>query len=387
MESSSTSSSCSNDEGLMMGGRYISKEVVCKILGKLPVRNLLLLRCVCKRWNTILDDIEFQSISSAYETQNATSPASASVPYLLWDADSSRPLLSFDLQLRKWRPFHLLQSVQASVISSTRGLFLTTQQSIDGKCIYMLNPLTKTERQITSLDWAHFDVRQMVVDYMGLGQYFIIAEELQKRGTGGELAPTFPRIQIYDSLKKQWFLTPGFPEGVRFKNAFALNGHLLFLAQKHVSNSKNVGLYKFDGSESLEAYGLDLPVCIGPTFRQWIPRLFGNRGRLMLIGETDTCGRGVFIWQLNPTTYQWVLEHKMPNDLFVTSVGSYDFLACDDFICVHPSRGEKNRAIMGNLATNSWHILPAISPSLYMGRSAFIFDSFCFYEPRVGALV
>ncbi|KAL3686750.1 hypothetical protein R1sor_013059 [Riccia sorocarpa] len=391
VESPSTSGSTRSDgEGLMMGGRYLSKEVVCKILGKLPVRSFLQLRCVCKRWNTILDDVEFQSISSLYETQNALTSSGSFAPFLLWDADSSRPLLSFDLQLWKWRTFHLLHSLHASVICSTRGLLLTVQNSSEGKTLFVVNPLTKVERQIPNLSWAEYEIRQMAVDDAGAGNYFITAEQIPKKGSSSSEPIPMRRleIQIYDSRRRVWVPTGGFPDNFRYKNAFAMNGHLLFLAQNLASlGMKGVGLFKFDGRGAIEPFGLDVPVHIGPTFRQWIPRLFGREGSLMLIGETETLGRGVFVWQLNSSTFEWERKHEMPNDLFEGSVGSYEFVVCDDYVCVHPSRYEKNRAIVGNLATNSWHILPTVSPSLYVGRSAFIFDSFCFYEPRVGAKV
>ncbi|KAL3684717.1 hypothetical protein R1sor_002739 [Riccia sorocarpa] len=135
----------SSEEGLMVGGRYLSKEVMCRILGRLPTRSFLRLRIL----------------------------------FLIWEsaADSAKPLLAFDLLSRKWRLFPLLEGAwsKLTVLSSSRGLLLATTANGDGENDFItVNPLTKLLRQIPPMidvNSLKFNVRQIVMDAAMEGKY------------------------------------------------------------------------------------------------------------------------------------------------------------------------------------------------------------------------
>ncbi|OAE28101.1 hypothetical protein AXG93_136s1160 [Marchantia polymorpha subsp. ruderalis] len=312
-----------NEEGLMMGGRYLSKEVMCRILGRLPARSFLRLRCVCKRWYSIMEDADFKAICASIEFQTSTLCVADKAPFLLWESakDAAKPLLAFDLLARKWRRFPLLEGpwTKLTVLSSTRGLLLASETNEAGDSDYLtLNPLTTSQRKLPpmiELNNLKFNVRQIVMDGVVEGKYFVIAEELQskKRGRGENTAPTAPRLQIYDSSTNAWQLAGDLRPGLSFKHAVSMKGSLLCLATsgKEGSDVKSV------------------------------------QGRLMLAGESaaQANNKAVCVWQLDDERMEWVQVQSMPK------------------------------------------ILPYKTPRMTERlRTAFIHDNFCFYEPRVGAI-
>ncbi|KAL2628637.1 hypothetical protein R1flu_013323 [Riccia fluitans] len=390
----------SSEEGLMMGGRYLSKEVMCRILGRLPTCSFLQLRCVCKRWYSIMEDADFRAICASLEFQTSTMRDSDKVPFLICEsaADAAKPLLAFDLLSRTWRLFSLLEGAwsRLTVLSSTRGLLLATAENGNGERDYVtLNPLTKLQRQIPPMidyNSLKFNVRQIVMDAAVEGKYFIIAEEVQskKRSKGEDMTPTAPKLQIFDSYNNAWGLAGELRPGLSFKHAVCMRGTLLCLAtsSKEGSDVKSVQVFRFDGSSTWAKLQTELPVCIGPPHRRWTPRLFEYKQHLMLVGESSSAGnKAVCVWQLDEEKMEWVQVQSMPTKLYDDVVGSNEFSSCEDFLCMHPSREERNRAIICNLSTGDWQIIPYKTPRLSeQRRTAFIHDNFCFYEPRVGAI-
>lgn len=391
----------SSEEGLMMGGRYLSKEVMCRILGRLPARSFLRLRCVCKRWYSIMEDADFKAICASIEFQTSTLCVADKAPFLLWESakDAAKPLLAFDLLARKWRRFPLLEGpwTKLTVLSSTRGLLLASETNEAGDSDYLtLNPLTTSQRKLPpmiELNNLKFNVRQIVMDGVVEGKYFVIAEELQskKRGRGENTAPTAPRLQIYDSSTNAWQLAGDLRPGLSFKHAVSMKGSLLCLATsgKEGSDVKSVQVFKFDGACTWAELQTELPVCIGPPNRRWTPRLFDYQGRLMLAGESaaQANNKAVCVWQLDDERMEWVQVQSMPKVLYDELVGANEFMTCENFLCMHPAREERNKTILCNLTTGDWQILPYKTPRMTERlRTAFIHDNFCFYEPRVGAI-
>ncbi|KAL3686749.1 hypothetical protein R1sor_013058 [Riccia sorocarpa] len=389
-----------SEEGLMVGGRYLSKEVMCRILGRLPTRSFLRLRCVCKRWYSIMEDADFRAICASLEFQTSTLQISDRIPFLIWEsaADSAKPLLAFDLLSRKWRLFPLLEGAwsKLTVLSSSRGLLLATTANGDGENDFItVNPLTKLQRQIPPMidvNSLKFNVRQIVMDAAMEGKYFVIAEEVQskKRARGDVATPTAPKLQIFDSNANAWELAGELRPGLTFKHAVSMRGTLLCLATsgKEGSDVKSVQVFRFDGSSSWAELQTELPVCIGPSYRRWTPRLFEYKQHLMLVGESSSSNnKAVCVWQLDEEKMEWVQVQIMPAKLYEDIVGSNEFSACEEFLCMHPSREERNRAIICNLSTGDWQIVPYKTPRLSeQRRTAFIQDNFCFYEARLGAM-
>ncbi|XP_074266329.1 putative F-box protein At3g16210 [Silene latifolia] len=62
--------------------KILPEDILVEILLKLPVRQLLCLRCVCKSWCALIDDVNF--IERHYQVQYAICKADGDIPFICW---------------------------------------------------------------------------------------------------------------------------------------------------------------------------------------------------------------------------------------------------------------------------------------------------------------
>ncbi|BFI12226.1 hypothetical protein MPTK1_4g06110 [Marchantia polymorpha subsp. ruderalis] len=385
-----------SDEGLMIADRYLPKEVMCRILARLPVRSFIRLRSVCKRWYSIVEDPELQTIWRIFR-------APTKVPFLLWHhPGDGEHILALDLA-REWRPFPTsiflpivpdVKSVSLTVLSSARGLFLIRQRRNDAKksdeTFFTINPLTRSQRRLPlMIDERNYSVRQMIMIDELESRYIIIAEDLNLVSAGHT-----SKLQMYDSTKDAWQMVGELPYCLRFKSAAFVNGSLYCLATFTTAH-----IFRFDGVQVWHEVKAKVPLCTGSQLLRCVPTLFQHRGRLMLVGTGDTSRQrwqrevGVRewheVWQLDDVRSAWVQVQGFSSPwvlnskhYFLTS-GDYLFLTS---VCSSDGKLEVERTICNLNTGSTWReVLPAPKKLDEQSSpvSVNIHSGFCVYEPRI----
>ncbi|KAL2631797.1 hypothetical protein R1flu_016483 [Riccia fluitans] len=421
----------SNDEeGFVMSGRYIPKEVMCTILARLPERAFV---GVCRSWYKLVKDVEFQITKQRIR-------ALTQAPFLLWDSIHVDQPYAYDILLRRWFPFpvtvfrRVTHDSPFQVHSSCGGLFLIKHDVNGVRTFSTMNPLTRSQRLLPPMldKPMNFHVLQMVMDDEVDRRFLIIAEGCDQYVTD----PNTPKIQIYDSVRNSWQMAGGLrpprprdhrrdslDERLIFRGAAIVKGALYCLAV----TSRTAHVLKFDGMDQWHEIGAKLPSCIIPQAMgssalinavMWTPHLFENRGRLMLVGAefrkyhqrcrprygvdelvnlwrqdsfergANDVDEGVHVWGLDEERMKWVQLHTMPHELFDHSVKYYEFRTSGDYLHVSPwPRTEKMEMFVSNLATRCWELIkePPFSGDQVVKPHSLL-QKHTLYEPRVAAL-
>ncbi|KAL2628636.1 hypothetical protein R1flu_013322 [Riccia fluitans] len=387
----------SSNAGIMMADRYIPKEVMCRILTRLPVRSFIRLRSVCKRWHSLMEDPEFQDIWSIFR-------APAKIPFLLWHhPGDGEHILALDLA-REWRPFPTAiflsivpdgKRVSLTLLSSTKGLFLIKQRRNEletDEVYFTINPLTRSVRQLPLMtDHESYIVRQMIMIDEVENRYIIIAEDLNLDSAGH-----MSKLQMYDSAKDAWQMIGELPYCLRFKSAAFVNRSLYCLAAFTTAH-----VFRFDGTQSWHEVKAKVPLCTGSQLLRCVPSLFQHRGRLMLVGTSDTnrdrwqreagMREWLEVWELDEARPDWIHVHSFSSPWFLNSKDiKHHFLTSGDYLfltCVSSFNGamEGERTICNLRTGSSWReILPTPKKTEESSPVAVnIFSGFCIYEPSI----
>lgn len=254
-------------------------ELVDRVLACLPIPLLLQLRCVCKRWNSLITSAHFLKLQAA---------ASYSGPhFLVFELQKPNSWGAYDARLQNWYtvPLDPLEGEIVMSLASDGGLLCKVVRSnwIQGPtCIVLSNPVTKC-RRILPMTRVHLNptwipsLVVLVVDQARNSFKVVVAGS--KGCPHGPLNCLCRVTEVYDSISDRWETTGELPLGYVLLDPpsyVVCGGHIYCIASR------------FEEDFNLVAYDLErkvwneIPLQM-PNLRKSQLLLFERRGALVLV--------------------------------------------------------------------------------------------------------
>ncbi|KAL2645248.1 hypothetical protein R1flu_012835 [Riccia fluitans] len=242
-----------NIEGRLARERLpeLPEDLLKEVLIKLPPTDYFNIKCVCKKLCTRKEDDVFRSF---WEKKWGGQTSEPEPPFFIFSlgnqedvtrsplnqAQSSelpippplRGLMSIRVPGSKWQPFpgslqNLVEAPQLRLLPSAPGLVLT--EDSEPRALWVINPLTRAKREISSELESGYRVRQLVIDDSANAGYFIFAEDVKRTSQEMDL-----KLLVYDSTKEGWGMRGSLHTLIRdpltFAGAASLHGTLYCLA-------------------------------------------------------------------------------------------------------------------------------------------------------------
>ncbi|KAH9555520.1 hypothetical protein CY35_08G118300 [Sphagnum magellanicum] len=337
------------------------------ILAWLPLPSFFHLRCVCKRWNNIIESRSFLSICSRVPSHG---------PFFLMFADPFRQkIAAYDPTLHRWHLLPLSFFLSCPffesfiVLAAAGGLLCVGGAGSQCRSLFVSNPMTRSQRKLPPMiDMKSPYVVGMVMNPQHDSYQILVAQD-------GEHLMS----QVYDSKSNTWKMTHGLEKRVALIAGTAyING---FLYSMTYGATTGVLAYNVDQGQWHEVR-VKMPLSLV------CPQLLGHRGQLMMVGGVEEFGtlKSVHLWRLEIPGKEWIEVQQMPESLFNKLFKSqgHHFLCVShgDYICFTDYYSRE--MLMYDIYRNSWWWLPVCILSEYMeARSALGFS----FEPRLDAMV
>ncbi|XP_024387882.1 F-box/kelch-repeat protein At5g15710 [Physcomitrium patens] len=338
------------------------------ILAFLPLPSFFRLRCVCKRWNEIVNSKNFLSICSRVPSQGSL--------FLMFADMLQQKCAAYDPTSQRWHmlpPSYFLPCpyFESIVVVATAGglLCLEGRTGSQNRYLSVSNPMTRTQRKLPPM--LHMKspyVVGMVMDREHRSYKILVVQD-------GESLTS----QVYDSRSNSWYLTSSLPSRVALITGTAfINGYLYSM-----SFGATTGVLAFDVNKGTwDQVKVKMPLAL------ICPQLIGHRGQLLMVGGVEEYGslRSVRLWRLDITRSEWVEFQCMPETLFNRLFKSrrHQFLCFShgDYVCFTESSSRE--MLMYDMYRNAWWWLPVCNLNNSSEARRVLGFSF---EPRLDALV
>lgn len=339
----------------------LPEDLLNEILARIPPFMIFRLRCVCKRWNSILQDNGFLKFHSQVPSHG---------PCLFTFAKNSLALQCsvFSLPLKTWYkiPFTFLPNWVFWLVGSSGGLVcFSGLHGMDFK-ILVCNPLTQSWRVLPRMHCNQQRQLIMVVDRVNRSFKVIAASDMY----GDKALP----IEVYDSKRNAWSLHQIMPS-VICSSKMALCDSSLYL-------------------ETLSPLGL-MMYRIDTSYWEHIPAKFprslldgylvaGAQKQLFLVGRIGLYStfQSMRIWQLDHSKIAWVEVSKMPPKYFRALLGlsaeRFECFGQDNLICF--TSWNQGKSLLYDVDKKVWSWIAGCARPSYNSQV-------CFYEPRFDASI
>ncbi|CAM6025489.1 unnamed protein product [Sphagnum balticum] len=360
-----------NDTGHMDGELWgeLPEHLHDIILAWLPLPSFFRLRCVCKKWNNMIESRTFLSIYARVPSHG---------PFFLMFADPFRQkFAAYDPTFNTWHllPLSFCLSCPFSesflVLAAAGGLLCVAGTGSGSNCrsLFVSNPMTRSQRKLPPM--IHMNSPYVVGMVMNPHQntyQILVAQD-------GD----YLMSQVYDSKSNTWKMTHGLEKRVALVAGTAyING---FLYSMTYGTTTGVLAYNVEQRQWHEVR-VKMPLSL------ICPQLLGHRGQLLMVGGVEEFGilKCVQLWRLNVAGKEWVEVQQMPESLFNMLFKSqgHHFLCVshEDYICFTGYYSQE--MLMYDIHRNSWWWIPACILSEYMEAQSALGLSF---EPRLDAAV
>lgn len=339
----------------------LPEDLLNEILARIPPFMIFRLRSVCKRWNSILQDISFLKFHSQVPSHG---------PCLLsFLKNGQNPQLSvFSLPLKQWFriPF-LLPQWAYWLVGSSGGLVCFSGLVGLTFTTLVCNPLTQAWRILPTMHFNQQRQLVLVVDRIDMSFKVIATSDL----FGDRSLPT----EVYDSKLDRWTLHQTMPAVNLCSSKMAFCDSRLYL-------------------ETLSPLGL-IMYKLNSGYWEHIPAKFprslldgylvaGTRKRLFLVGRIGLYSNlpSMRIWELDHTKVAWVeisrMPHRYSRALLRLSAERFECFGQDGLICF--TSWNQGKGLLYDVERKVW--------SWIAGCAFQAFNSqVCFYEPRFDASI
>ncbi|KAL3694621.1 hypothetical protein R1sor_008272 [Riccia sorocarpa] len=220
----------------------LPEDLIDRVLASLPLITLFRIRCVCRKWNSMINSPVFLELCSQVRSRESY--------FLLFPTLGEETVCSaFDTSIRRWQKMPSLGFLPPHVKyvdSAASGLLLFSVGSqTQSLSLYVCNPMTKRWKQLPPVMQKRTPiVRHLVVDRK-LRRYKIIL--------AGNIDLTYPESQrnpctstaVYDSTCERWFKCGKLPFDVDLNWSSVYSDGILFCVANLVASSTLV-LATFD---------------------------------------------------------------------------------------------------------------------------------------------
>ncbi|OIW17316.1 hypothetical protein TanjilG_22428 [Lupinus angustifolius] len=340
----------------------LPEDLLHEILARVPPFHILRLRSVCKRWNSLLQDISFLKFHSSVPSHG---------PCLLsfWKNSQTPQCSVFSLPLKSWYriPFTFLPQWAFWLVGSSGGLVCFSGQ--DGLTFKTLvcNPLTQAWRTLPSMHYNHQRQLIMVVDRLDRSFKVIATTDI----FGDKSLPT----EVYDSKTDSWSVHQIMPAVNLCSSKMAYCDSKLYL-------------------ETLSPLGL-MMYRLGTGQWEHIPAKFprslldgylvaGTRKRLFLVGRIGLYStlQSMRIWELDHANTMWVEISRMPPKYFRAllrlSAERFECFGQDNLICF--TSWNQGKGLLFDVDKKIWSWIGGCALQSYNNQV-------CFYEPKFDASI
>eukprot|EP01018_Ginkgo_biloba_P028649 Gb_34634 [translate_table: standard] len=344
----------------------LPEDLMDRILACLPLSNLLQLRCVCKRWNSLILSKKFQ---------RSQREISASRPSFLL-CTMGRTACSYDPWMNKWHSIVRPAMAGTSVVAVGGSLLCMGNQVSECKILSICNPITKSVKQLPQmLQVSLIHKVSMIADRWNYSYKIMVSGE---NGLPTKNPYTYELFtEVFDSTTNSWRMCGSPLSDIMF----GTDPGVWCSGRFYCITELPYGIVVFDLRTE---YWNDVPVLM-PAFLK-SPSLAECSGRLLMVGRVaDKCrGGGIIIWELHHR--EWVEIRRMPEDLhteFMASLAFYSPFVCSGvgneiYITTHLNPN----IVVYDLCNHTWRWLPA-DPLFPNKRDSHLLG-FCF-QPSLDA--
>lgn len=339
----------------------LPEDLLNEILARVPPFMLFRLRCVCKHWNSILQDNSFLKFHSQVPSHG---------PCLLtfWKSSPSPQSSVFSLPLKTWYriPFTFLPPWAFWLVGSSGGLVCFS--GLDGLTFKILvcNPLTQTWRTLPSMHYNQQRQLNMIVDRMDRSFKVIAASDIY----GDRTLPT----EVYDSKLDRWSLHQIMPAGNLCSSKMAFCNSRLYL---ETLSPLGLMMYQLD-----TGYWEHIPAKFPRSLLDGY-LVAGTQKRLFLVGRMlYSTLQSMKIWELDHVKIVWVEITRMPPKYFRAllrlSAERFECFGQDNLICF--TSWNRGKGILYDVDKKVWSWVTGCGLQSYNSQV-------CFYEPRFDASI
>ncbi|PQM39427.1 F-box/kelch-repeat protein [Prunus yedoensis var. nudiflora] len=341
----------------------LPEDLLNEILARVPPFMILGLRCVCKRWNTILQDRSFLKFHSQVPSHG---------PCLLtfWKNSQTPQCSVFSLPLKTWYriPFTFLPQWAFWLVGSSAGLVCFS--GLDGLSFKTLvcNPLTQTWRTLPSMHYNQQRQLIMVVDKKDRSFKIIATSDIY--GDNKSL-PT----EVYDSKLNSWSIHQIMPAVNLCSSKMAYCDSRLYL---ETLSPLGLMMYRLD-----TGYWEHIPARFPRSLLDGY-LVAGTQKRLFLVGRIGLYStlQSMRIWELDHTKFIWVEISRMPPKYFRSllrlSAERFECSGQDNLICF--TSWNQGKGLLYDVDKKAWSWIAGCALQSYNSQV-------CFYEPRFDASI
>ena len=325
--------------------KLLPEDLIERVLACLPMHSIFRMRCVCKRWYSLLFSERFVAKYSALSPQK---------PWIVMYT-AGRISSAYNSTLKKWHDLVIPAiSPEKCVLAAAEGLLCYGNEFFPWPNLFVCNPLTKFWQHLPPMRFIKtIHVVGMACDRVSTSYKILVAGLYFDDAHNGRLA-----TEIYDSTTNTWTIggTPWpimaaawklgagyavWSQGLFYCITFSPFGVITYNLEKHVWDEVRC----------------KMPPCIVS------PSLVECHGRLIMVGGCEEGNfLGIRIWELERSKMVWVEIERMPRKLrreFVDLLRPSRHFFCfgtSNLICL--SISESSPAMLYDLDDGSWQWLP-----------------------------
>eukprot|EP01018_Ginkgo_biloba_P034359 Gb_06118 [translate_table: standard] len=328
----------------------LPEDLMDRIFSCLPLTSILRLRCVCKRWNSLLQSKKFLSSLAKISTPK---------PWFILCTMGSAAC-SYDPAMNKWHT--IIRPVChpcTSVLAVAGSLLCLGNQVAECKFLSICNPITKSFRQLPRmLQVSLIHKVSMIADPSNNSYKIMVSGE---NGLPIRNPYTYDLLtEVYDSSVNSWRMSGKPLADAKFGSDPGVWCNELYYCITELP----YGVVVFDlKTESWSEIKVEMPASLAS------PSLVESGGHLLMIGrvmngsQTQDTGPRITIWELQLGRKEWVEVRTMPEDIcreFCAPMAFYSPFVCSGlenhiYITTHLNP----HVLVHDLSENSWQWLPS----------------------------
>lgn len=356
-----------NDDEVNIWSR-LPEDVLDRIFSCLPLTSILRLRCVCKRWNSLVQSKRFQI---------ALAKVSSPRPWFIL-CTMGRASCCYDPSMNKWhiiiRPPNNGRSQLSpctSILAVSGSLLCLGNQVSECKDLSICNPITRSRRNLPRMLQVSLIHKVTMITYPGSNNNWY---KIMVSGESG--LPTMRSVpynyelltEVYDSVTNSWKMCGKPLAEAKFGTDPGVwcDNHLYYCITE-----LPYGIVVFDlETESWAELSVQMPSSLSS------PSLVECHGRLLMIGrlsnmdqispatdQTDSNIPRIIIWELDVPNKEWVEIVRVPTEICRDFSVTLQFYA--PFVCsglgnhVYITTHRNPHVLVHDMCKNTWQWLPS----------------------------
>jgi len=356
-----------NDDGINILSR-LPEDLMDRIFSCLPLTSILRLRCVCKRWNSLVQSKRFQT---------ALAKVSSPRPWFIL-CTMGRASCCYDPTMNKWhiiiRPPNNGRSILSpctSILAVSGSLLCLGNQVSECKDLSICNPITRSQRNLPRMLQVSLIHKVTMITYPESNNnwYKIMVSGERGLPTMRSVPYTYELLtEVYDSSTNSWKMCGRPLPEAKFGTDPGVwcNDHLYYCITE-----LPYGVVVFDlETESWAELRVQMPSSLSS------PSLVQCHGRLLMIGklsnmdqispaadQSDSNIPRIIIWELDIPSKEWVEIVRVPTEICRDFSVTLQFYA--PFVCsglgnhIYITTHRNPHVLVHDLCKNTWQWLPS----------------------------